>query len=194
MEKDLAEAAPGWVGRVADMEARLRAGQARIGVHITMVDLGVHVYGVELEGLDKDTVARMMPRFEGYTWVDGNVNYRCAWGNYLRTATTTPIDPRHLQIIEGEMFGRRATFHFVDNLPLETSALLGFQVLCRAESRSYYRGRGSHLRILNGLAKQRVKAFLRGTHPNKPCHINKLPKEVVQRIAALVPVEMSEWA
>lgn len=184
---------PLWAERMADLSSKLLAGRARIGVHVTTVDLGVHVYGIELEGLDKEVVARIMPRFEGYTWVDGGVDIRSAWGNYLRIATT-PIDPRHLQTIEGEMFGRRATFQLVDDLPPKTSALMGFQILCNVETRTYQRGRASHLATLGSLAKQRVKAFLRGTHPRGPRHIRKLPKEVVQQIAALVPVKMSEWA
>lgn len=183
-----------WRCPVVDAARRLlRNGTASIYVQATKVGLFVQVYGLGHLAVDGENGPRLLPRFDGYVWVDGQAERTfpaTIWGDYLRSEPGY-ADPWRLEVLTGTLFGRRVCFRLQHLLPHGTIALRGTQVFCDVV-RNRDEMRGGLLRALRPLAKQRTRAFLRAYTKGRKPQLSALPRELVEMIVAKVPLPFDE--
>lgn len=163
----------------AELLAGLRTRAVRIYIEITSVHLYVELWGVS-PGLDEEAVAAVLPRFDGYAWVEGRAERDHVWGHYLRTAAQ-PCNPYTISALRGSLLGRAVVFR------LDEAAGPG-QVRCTVLSRKWSSTnmRRHMAATLAPLLDDRVHTFLMGRLRRGRSVVNRLPAELVEMIVGHV--------
>ena len=165
----------------AELQAGLRTRAVRIYVEITSVHLYVELRGVSA-GLDEEAVAAVLPRFDGYAWVQGQAERDQVWGHYLRTAAQT-CNPYTVSALRGSLLGRAVVFR------LDEAAAAGpGQVRCTVLSRKWSSAnmRRHMAATLAPLLDDRVRTFLMGRLRRGRSVVKRLPAELVEMIVGHV--------
>lgn len=167
----------------ATIRAGLRTGAVRIYMEVTSVHLYAELRGVPA-GLSEEEVAAVLPRFDGYAWVEGRAEDNHVWGHFLRTAAE-PINPFLVQALRGTLLGRTTVFRLdVGHGP----ALAPGQVRCIVLER-----RWSNTNMRRHMAATlapkldgRVRAFMMGRLRRGTSVVNRLPAELVEMVVGHV--------